>query len=80
MELIPIKAESYSGYKADEFPKCFYWNETKYEIGEVTDRRYQTESSGSGFPAADYFKAISTSWKSFIIKHDLDADQWYIYV
>jgi hypothetical protein len=77
MKLIPIKAESYSGYKADEFPKCFYWDDTKYEIEEITDRWYQIEPSRYGFPA-DYFKIKSTSGKPFIIKHDHDQDQWFI--
>jgi hypothetical protein len=78
MELIPIKVESHSGYKADEFPEYFYWNTTKYEIDEIADRWYQVESSAAELPAADYFKTITTSGKPFIIKHDLDQDEWFL--
>lgn len=78
MELTPVKVESYSGYKADEFPKCFYLNDAKYEIEEITDRWYQIESSNSGFPPADYFKVTADSGNTFIIKHDLEHEKWFL--
>ena len=31
-DFFPIKVESHSGYKADEYPRCFYWKEEKYTI------------------------------------------------
>jgi hypothetical protein len=36
-ELIPIEVECHSGYKADEYPKCFYWDNNRFEIQQVTD-------------------------------------------
>ncbi len=38
MDFVPIKVECYSGSKADEYPKCFYWGNRKYEIKEILDR------------------------------------------
>jgi len=37
IELIPIEVECYSGYKADEYPKCFYRDGTRFEIQQLTD-------------------------------------------
>jgi hypothetical protein len=54
IELIPIEVECHSGYKADEYPKCFYWNNSRFEIKKVTDRWYQGEINPE-WPASDYF-------------------------
>jgi hypothetical protein len=45
MILIPIEVECHSGYKADEYPKCFSWNNERFEISQVTDRWYQGETN-----------------------------------
>jgi hypothetical protein len=41
MKAILIKVECHSGYKADEYPTCFYWKDEKFEIREISDRWYQ---------------------------------------
>ena len=45
MKLIPIIVECHSGYKADEYPICFYWENSKFEIKEISDRWYQAQPS-----------------------------------
>ena len=77
IELIPIKVECYSGYKADEYPKCFYWNNTKFEIQDITDRWYQSKSTPE-WPVSDYFKVVVTVGTQYIIKHDLESDEWQL--
>lgn len=77
IELVPINVESYSGYKADEYPKCFYWNNNKFEIKEIIDRWYQLETN-PGAPASDYFKVETTSGIQYLIKHDPESDQWHL--
>jgi hypothetical protein len=37
LKLIPIKVECHSGFEADEYPKCFYWNNNRFEILEIID-------------------------------------------
>jgi hypothetical protein len=37
-QAIPIKVESHAGYKADEYPRCFYWEGKKYNILQITDQ------------------------------------------
>jgi hypothetical protein len=73
----PIEVECHSGYKADEYPKCFYWYEKKYEIKEILDRWYQGDLNPE-FPPANYFKLLTTNDKQFIIKHEIESDKWYL--
>jgi hypothetical protein len=78
INLIPIRVECHSGYKADEYPKRFYLGDEKYEIEEVTDRWYQGESN-HGWPVSNYFKVKADDGKQYIVKHDLESDSWYLY-
>jgi hypothetical protein len=75
MEVIPIRVESYSGYKADERPVSFYWNGKKYEIKEIVDRWYERNHIVDWL-ATDYFKVLTTTGKQWILKHDRETDQW----
>lgn len=77
IELIPIKAECYSGYEVDEYPKSFYWNNNRFEILAITDRWYQGDSNPE-WPVSNYFKVVSASGTSYIIKHDLESDEWHL--
>ncbi len=79
MELTPINVESYSGYKTDEYPKCFYLNYTRYDIQEITDRWYQAESNPD-WPVSDYFKIITIAGNQYLIKHDLERDEWFLVI
>ena len=76
MSLIPIKVESHSGYKAEEYPKYFYLKGEKYEIIEIIDRWYQTRQNDE-WPTADYFKVFTKDNKQFLIKHETENDEWY---
>ena len=78
IDLIPIKVESYSGYKADEYPICFYLDNMRYEILEITDRWYQGYTNPAE-PASDYFKVKTANGDLFIIKHDIQKDVWLLY-
>ena len=77
--MIPIKVESHSGYKADEYPICFFLENTKFEITEVSDRWYQAEPS-PGLPVADYFKVCTAGNLEYIIKHELINDKWFLVI
>lgn len=73
----PIKVECYSGYKADEYPKCFYWDDERFEIKEVLDRWFQGDQNPD-WPVADYFKVCTTCGRQYIIKHEIKSDVWYL--
>lgn len=77
MNLIPIKVECHSGYKADEYPVSFYWNEINYEIKEISDRWYQAQLTPDG-PVANYFKVRTASKTEYIIKHELKNNLWFL--
>jgi hypothetical protein len=78
-DLIPIEVECHSGYKADEYPRCFYLNNDKYEIIEISDRWYQCDNS-AGWPVADYFKVIANTGRQCILKHEIKCDKWYLVI
>ncbi len=73
MKWIPVTIKCHAGYKPDEYPKCFYLNNTRYEIVEISDRWYQSENRG-GMPNADYFNVFVKQGEHYILKHDLEQD------
>lgn len=77
IKLIPIEVECHSGFKADEYPKCFSRNNNRFEISQITDRWYQGDSNPE-YPVSNYFKIETTSGEQFIIKHDLESDKWHL--
>lgn len=77
MNLIPIKVECHSGYKADEYPKCFYWKDEKFEIKEISDRWYQGDLNPES-PVANYFKVNTIHDRQYVIKHEVESDRWYL--
>lgn len=77
MILIPIQVECYAGSKADETPRRFVWEERLIEVGEILDRWYQVESLPE-WPRADYFKVRSLEPRDYLLKHDLESDEWFL--
>jgi hypothetical protein len=77
IRLIPIEVECHSGYKADEYPKYFTRGNDRFEIHEVMDRWYQGETNPE-YPVSNYFKVKTTTGVQYIIKHDLESDNWYL--
>jgi hypothetical protein len=77
MNLIPIEVECYAGTKADETPRRFIWEERTFEVGEVLDRWFQVESK-SEWPRADYFKVRAADEREYLLKHDLESDEWFL--
>ena len=77
MKLIPIKVECHSGFKANEYPVCFYLENVKIEIKEISDRWYQAKPTPD-WPVADYFKVSTADNMKYIIKHELKSDEWFL--
>ena len=74
---ISIEVECHSGYKADEYLKCFYLAGKKYEIKEILDRWYQGNRDPKWI-ASNYFKVFTTEGKEFILKHETEIDEWVL--
>jgi len=64
----PIMVKTYSGYKADERPISFVIGTRKFEVEECLDRWY-----GEGY---GYFKLRADDGYIYIIRHDMDTNQW----
>ena len=77
MKLISIPVECYAGAKADETPRRFIWQGQTLEVGVVLDRWHQVESKPE-WPRADYFKVRTVDDGEFLLKHDLESDEWYM--
>jgi hypothetical protein len=77
MKLTPIRVECYAGVKADESPRRFFWEERPIEVEEVLDRWYQVESRPE-WPRADYFKVRGADGHEYLLKRDLESDEWYL--
>ena len=79
MELIPVKVECHSGYKADEYPVRFYFGKFSIDIIDVVDRWYQANKN-TVFPEANYFKVLSRDKKQFILKQEQKSGKWFLLV
>lgn len=77
MQLTLITVECYAGAKADEAPRRFLWNEQRIEVTEILDQWYQVESRPE-WPRADYFKVRGSDLREYLLKHDLESDDWYL--
>jgi len=77
MKLTPIQVECYAGAKADETPRRFIQEARTLEVAEVLDRWYQVESKPE-WPQADYFKVRGEDRRDYLLKHDLESDEWFL--
>ena len=77
MTLVPIQVECYAGATADETPRRFKLEEQTIEVEEVLDRWHQVESTPE-WPRADYFKVRGADQREYLLKHDLESDDWYL--
>jgi hypothetical protein len=78
-DLLPVKVECHSGYKADEYPKCFWLDSIQFIVEEILDRWYQGESSPD-FPPAHYFKVRTTDKKTYILKQETKTGNWFVWI
>jgi len=74
-----IHVECYSGYKANEHPVAFIFQDRRWEVAEIVDRWYEG-SSEAGRPALDYFKVRTREGKTFLLRYNALFDVWAIAV
>jgi len=77
--LFEIKVECHAGFKADEYPVRFYWDNIGFEIEEIVDRWYQGDQN-TAFQAANYFKVRTIDKMNFILKHVTEQDRWFLWI
>ena len=71
-DILPVKIEvvAYSGYKANERPLSFVYQQKEIEVEEVIDRWYGFEH--------DYFKIRANDAKVYLIKWHRILDLWFL--
>jgi hypothetical protein len=72
-----INVECYSGYKANERPMAFIYQDRRREIEEVIDRWHEGGKDPRR-PAVDYFKVRTCGGKVFILRYLALFDSWSI--
>lgn len=77
MRLRPVEIECYAGGKADETPRRFSLEGQTIEVVEVLDRWHQVESKPE-WPRADYFRVRGLDNHDYLLKHDLESDEWFL--
>lgn len=63
--------------KADETLRRFTVEGNHVQITGVLDRWYQVESKPE-WPRADYFKVHAEDGHDYLLKHDLESDDWWL--
>ncbi len=63
-----VRVESYSGYKADQRPLCFYLHDRKYQVEEVLDQWYGPDDT--------YFRVRAEDGNIYILRHAGPEGGW----
>jgi hypothetical protein len=79
MESIPIKVESYSGYKAEEYPKCFIWEDILFDITEIIDRWYEAYDKPD-YPSINYYKVRTQPTGTYLLRYEIEKDKWFLVI
>jgi len=73
-----INVECYSGYRIDERPVAFIYQDRRWEIAEIIDRWYEGGIDPSR-PVFNYFKVRTSEGNIFLLRNDPSLDQWYLH-
>jgi len=69
---LPLKVQTYSGYKADERPVAFTFGEKACKVVELIDRWYGVDHA--------YFKLRANDGNLYVLRHRMENDQWEMVV
>ncbi len=72
-----IQVEAYSGYKANERPVAFIFQDRRWEISEIQDRWYEGGMDPEA-PVIDYFKVKTADGSVFILRYEKESEVWGI--
>ncbi len=72
-----ISVECYSGYKVDERPVAFIFQEQRRIIAEIIDRWYEGGIK-AGQSQVNYFKVRTTEGDMFLLRYISVSDSWSI--
>jgi hypothetical protein len=72
-----IQVECYSGYKSNERPIAFTFQNRRWEISEIVDRWYEGGVKPDD-PVINYFKIKTNDGTIFILRYLANSDNWLI--
>lgn len=72
-----IDVKCYSGYKFNERPVSFTFQDQNREVSKIVDRWYEGGLKADQ-PALDYFKIHTTDGEEFILRYNSLFDAWGI--
>jgi len=70
-----VQVECYSGFKANERPVAFTYQNERHEIQEIVDRWYEG-GLDSGRPVINYFKVRAADGKVYLLRYQTETDTW----
>jgi len=74
-----IEVECYSGYRVNERPLAFIFEDRRWKVEEIIDRWYEG-ALDSGEPLLDYFKVRTTEGRVFLLRYNSLFNAWAIRV
>ena len=77
MKLLTTEVECHAGHKADEYPTRFLGLDGWVDVLEVVDQWYEGGRM-AGCPVTDYFRVRGSDGILCVLKHDREADRWYL--
>jgi hypothetical protein len=66
--LFSIRVECYNGYRGEESPRRFFLNQRQVDVVDILDRWIAIDHR--------FFKVKGDDGATYIIRHDVTADQW----
>jgi len=65
---MPIRVESYAGYRAEQEPLAFWLGERKIAVRAIVDRWHA--------PAQRWFKVQADDGHAYVLRHDESSGEW----
>lgn len=70
LKIVPIQVECYAGFKANESPRSFTYDNKTLKITDIIDRWHGLEDA--------YFKVKAEDEDIYLLKYDKKIDKWYL--
>lgn len=74
-----IQVECCSGYKVDEPPVAFAFQDRRWEVSEILDRWHEGGVAPE-YLVVDYFKVRTNDGSDFILRYEAESDVWSVIV
>ena len=73
----PIEVNCYSGYKGEEAPRKFIFQDNEFVIKEILEYWYE-RSFEPQTPVEENFKVKTETKETYRIKHNHNSNTWYL--